>query len=108
MLFRPALTDRPHKHVCHLPGLCHLQRLSMKQRAHSGRHQNNAQQHVLRLATLSTRLAPALARRRACVTRPRSALWDDSMTLTDLRTQLEAAIDNEEYELAARIRDTLQ
>ena len=44
----------------------------------------------------------------ARLVRMRSALWDESMTLADLKAQLEKAIDDEDYDQAARIRDTLQ
>lgn len=39
---------------------------------------------------------------------PRSAVWDEAMTLSDLRAQLDVALKTEDYSLAARIRDTLQ
>jgi protein-arginine kinase activator protein McsA len=35
-------------------------------------------------------------------------VWDDSLTLSDLRQKLEAAVASEDYAEAARIRDTLQ
>lgn len=35
-------------------------------------------------------------------------MWDDSLTLSDLRQKLEAAVASENYAEAARIRDTLQ
>ena len=37
-----------------------------------------------------------------------SALEDESLTLADLKAQLEDAVEREDYDLAARIRDTLQ
>jgi protein-arginine kinase activator protein McsA len=36
------------------------------------------------------------------------SVWDDSMTLADLRQQLDAAVSKEDYSLAAQLRDTLQ
>ncbi|KAF8072408.1 pip [Scenedesmus sp. PABB004] len=36
------------------------------------------------------------------------SVWDDSLTLADLRSQLDAAVSSEDYALAAKIRDTLQ
>lgn len=36
------------------------------------------------------------------------SIWDESMSLADLKQQLLAAVDNEDYALAAAIRDTLQ
>lgn len=35
-------------------------------------------------------------------------VWDESMTLADLKAQLDAAVEQEDYDLAARIRDALQ
>jgi protein-arginine kinase activator protein McsA len=40
-------------------------------------------------------------------TRLRS-IWDDSLTLSDLREKLDAAVAAEDYAEAARIRDSLQ
>eukprot|EP00882_Tetradesmus_deserticola_P005545 GHRQ01005839.1.p1 GENE.GHRQ01005839.1~~GHRQ01005839.1.p1 ORF type:complete len:214 (+),score=39.44 GHRQ01005839.1:208-849(+) len=36
------------------------------------------------------------------------AVWDDSMTLSQLRTELNTAVQQEDYALAANLRDTLQ
>lgn len=49
-------------------------------------------------------------RRRAHVVpwRTRAAIWDDAMTLGDLRAQLEVAVRTEDFTAAARIRDTIQ
>lgn len=39
----------------------------------------------------------------------RAALWEDeSLTLADLKAKLDEAVEQEDYDLAARIRDTLQ
>jgi protein-arginine kinase activator protein McsA len=35
-------------------------------------------------------------------------VWDDSVTLSDLRQQLDAAVATEDYAAAARLRDELQ
>jgi protein-arginine kinase activator protein McsA len=36
------------------------------------------------------------------------SVWDDSLTLSDLRDKLDAAVANEDYAEAARVRDALQ
>lgn len=40
--------------------------------------------------------------------RPLKSVWDDSLTLSDLRQKLDAAVAAEDYAEAARLRDTLQ
>ena len=40
--------------------------------------------------------------------RPLQSLSDDSLTLADLQSRLDAAIEKEDYDLAARLRDELQ
>ena len=47
-----------------------------------------------------------LVRRRAGP--PCRAVWDDSMTLADLKAQLDAALKVEDYTMAARLRDAIQ
>ncbi len=37
-----------------------------------------------------------------------ATMWDDAMSLADLKAQLDVAIDAEDYETAASIRDALQ
>lgn len=49
---------------------------------------------------------PIWTQRRICARA--TPVWDDSMTLGDLKAHLDAAVDAEDYDLAARIRDTLQ
>jgi len=63
------------------------------------------------MSRTSMAAAPQLAPRRlqrAILRTVPSALWDDSMTLADLKKQLDQAIEDEDYDLAARLRDTLQ
>lgn len=40
--------------------------------------------------------------------RPLKSVWDESLTLSDLRQKLDAAVAAEDYAEAARLRDTLQ
>lgn len=36
------------------------------------------------------------------------AIWDESMTLADLKAQLDAALEIEDYSQAAKLRDAIQ
>jgi hypothetical protein len=55
----------------------------------------------------ATAAAQQQRHRRAHRTRVMS-VWDDSMTLSDLRDKLDAAVASEDYAEAARVRDALQ
>jgi hypothetical protein len=73
---------------------------------HAGGRLQRARPAPAGAAACARRAGAPGARPRAV--RARSAVWDDSMTLADLKAQLEQAIDEEDYDRAARIRDTLQ
>ncbi|KAI8463006.1 MAG: hypothetical protein J3K34DRAFT_159952 [Monoraphidium minutum] len=81
--------------------------------AHSPRAGSLSATHTRHICQLSYRRVPfaAPARRPRAISRlqARSApVWDESMTLADLKAQLDQAVDAEDYDLAARIRDALQ
>ncbi len=48
------------------------------------------------------------ARRVRSSVAPSRAIWDESMTLVDLKVQMEEALKVEDYSLAARLRDLIQ
>lgn len=66
----------------------------------------NARSHAAQLRPSRPAVNAKARPRRA--SRPAKALWDDSMTLSDLQNQLETALQVEDYQLAAKLRDTIQ
>eukprot|EP00878_Enallax_costatus_P010002 GHUV01010440.1.p1 GENE.GHUV01010440.1~~GHUV01010440.1.p1 ORF type:complete len:214 (+),score=29.90 GHUV01010440.1:172-813(+) len=80
-----------------LPCRHHMPRLSEQQSQH--RYPQHAATAFARHRHVARR---RLARLQVC------SVWDDSLTLADLRQKLDAAVADEDYALAANLRDTLQ
>lgn len=52
--------------------------------------------------------APGQHRPQRRLAQPPCSVWDESVTLADLRQKLDAAVAQEDYAAAARLRDELQ
>lgn len=79
-----------------LPSQRHMHKLSKQQSQH------RPPQHVAAAFSQHRFARTRIARFKA------RSIWDDSLTLSDLRKKLDAAVADENYALAADVRDTLQ